>query len=938
VDQQHSRRVKELFDNLRERPAHERARVLESLGSDPASAALRADVELLLNALAEAGEFLESPTGGGGSAAEEVPASGHEDGPDGDPGLGESGSQVGPYTLLRQLGEGGFGVVYLAQQEHPIRRRVAIKIIKLGLETNQVIARFEQERQALAMMDHPHIARVLDVGSTPAGRPYFAMELVHGEPITTFCDKKRMSIPERLQLFAKVCHAVQHAHQKGIIHRDLKPSNVLVTVGDGDTPIPKVIDFGIAKATQARLTEKTLFTDFRQMIGTPAYMSPEQAGMGAAGELDIDTRSDVYALGALLYELLTGVTPFDAQRLRSAAFGELQRIIREDDPPRPSTRVSTEATIADIAARRQIDPKRLGLLVRGELDWVVMRCLEKDRTRRYATADDLADDLDRYLKQEALEAGPPTRAYRVRKFIRRNKIGVGAGSLLAGAVLLGAGGTTAGLLQAQRANTRLVTTNIELDRSLAETIRSRDAEVQQRQLAEAEATRAALAEAEAESRSLELEQVAEFQAAQLSQIDVMLMGTRLRASIIEKKQAALAGTGLEAQEIEEAVQALDRSLRDINFTNVALETLDENIFEQALKVIDEKFESQPRISAFLVQTIASTLRDLGMLHRAIEPQTRALEIHRRTLGDDHPSTLSSINNMGALLLAQGRYAEVEPYYRQSLEGARRTLGDDHPNTLISINNMGNLLLNLGKWAEAEVYFREALEGQRRTLGDEHPGTLNSINLMGGLLSSQGRNTEAEPFIRQALDARRRTLGDEHPGTLKSIHGMGLVLEGQGKHAEAEPYFREAMEGYRRTRGEKQASTIDLMAMLALCLIHQNTPEKAIESEGLLRQLLEIRTEALAQDHWVLANTRSMLGGALLIQGRALLSVDTAAGIAKLTEARSLLVDGYEGMSPPPASANRKAEALQRVIELFDTLHIAEPDQGHDAQAEAWRGR
>jgi eukaryotic-like serine/threonine-protein kinase len=418
----------------------------------------------------------------------------------------------------------------------------------------------------------------------------------------------------------------------------------------------------------------------------------------------------------------------------------------------------------------------------------------------------------------------------------------------------------------------------------------------------------------------------------------MLMGTRLRASIIEKKQAALAGTGLEAQEIEEAVQALDRSLRDINFTNVALETLDENIFEQALKVIDEKFESQPRISAFLVQTIASTLRDLGMLHRAIEPQTRALEIHRRTLGDDHPSTLSSINNMGALLLAQGRYAEVEPYYRQSLEGARRTLGDDHPSTLISINNMGNLLLNLGKWAEAEVYFREALEGQRRTLGDEHPGTLNSINLMGGLLSSQGRNTEAEPFIRQALDARRRTLGDEHPGTLKSIHGMGLVLEGQGKHAEAEPYFREAMEGYRRTRGEKQASTIDLMAMLALCLIHQNTPEKAIESEGLLRQLLEIRTEALAQDHWVLANTRSMLGGALLIQGRALLSVDTAAGIAKLTEARSLLVDGYEGMSPPPASANRKAEALQRVIELFDTLHIAEPDQGHDAQAEAWRGR
>ena len=311
--------------------------------------------------------------------------------------------------------------MYLAQQEHPIRRRVALKVIKLGMDTRQVIARFEQERQALAIMDHPCIAKVLDAGSTSSGRPYFVMELVPGVPITQFCDEHRLDVRARLELFARVCDAVQHAHHKGIIHRDLKPSNILVALTDGDRPSPKVIDFGIAKATQARLAEQTLFTECRQLIGTPEYMSPEQAGMDTAAVYDIDTRSDVYSLGVLLYELLTGVTPFDPRRLRAAAYDELRRVIREVDPPRPSTRLSTLETLAEVAARRHMEPLRLRESIRGELDWIVMRCLEKDRVRRYASAADLARDVGRHLNHEVLDAGPPSSAYKVRKFVQRHR-------------------------------------------------------------------------------------------------------------------------------------------------------------------------------------------------------------------------------------------------------------------------------------------------------------------------------------------------------------------------------------------------------------------------------------------------------------------------------------------------------------------------------------
>src|SRR5215510_13948919 len=328
-----------------------------------------------------------------------------------------TGMKIGRYRLLQQIGEGGFGVVFMAEQQEPVQRKVALKIIKAGMDTREVIARFEAERQALALMDHPNIAQVLDGGATTSGRPYFVMELVRGIPITDYCDQANLGTRERLELFIKVCRAIQHAHQKGVIHRDLKPGNVLVTLHDGE-PIPKVIDFGVAKALGQKLTEKTLFTRFEQMIGTPAYMSPEQAALGG---LDIDTRSDIYSLGVLLYELLTGVTPLDEETLRQGALDEIRRMIRETDPPKPSTRLLTlGGRLAEVAKRRHAEPSALSHLIRGDLDWITMKALEKDRLRRYETVNGLAVDIERHLQNEPIAARPPSKFYRAHRWIRRN--------------------------------------------------------------------------------------------------------------------------------------------------------------------------------------------------------------------------------------------------------------------------------------------------------------------------------------------------------------------------------------------------------------------------------------------------------------------------------------------------------------------------------------
>jgi serine/threonine protein kinase/tetratricopeptide (TPR) repeat protein len=388
------------------------------------NAVLRAAVEALLRANVGASGFMERPARAALATADEPQVS------------ERPGTVIGPYKLLEQIGEGGFGVVFMAEQQRPVRRKVALKVLKPGMDTRQVVGHFEAERQALAMMDHTNIAKVLDAGATATGRPYFVMELVRGVPITAFCDDNRLALPERLQLFVHVCQAVQHAHQKGIIHRDLKPSNVLVTLYDG-TPVVKVIDFGIAKALgQERLTDKTLFTGFAQMMGTPLYMSPEQAQLSGR---DVDTRTDIYGLGVLLYELLTGTTPFEKERLKEASYEEIRRIIREEEPAKPSTRISTLGqAAATVSVNRKSEPRRLSQLFRGELDWIVMKALEKDRNRRYDTASSFAADVQRYLHDEPVLACPPSAGYRLRKFARKHRLPLGVGLVCVLAALLAA--------------------------------------------------------------------------------------------------------------------------------------------------------------------------------------------------------------------------------------------------------------------------------------------------------------------------------------------------------------------------------------------------------------------------------------------------------------------------------------------------------------------
>jgi eukaryotic-like serine/threonine-protein kinase len=417
-------------------------------GACAADAALRAEVESLLEASARLGSFLASP----------VPAAHLVATVDEQPVAERPGTVIGSYKLLEQIGEGGFGVVFMAEQQQPVRRKVALKVLKPGMDTRQVVARFEAERQALALMDHPNIAKVFDGGQTAAGRPYFVMELVKGVPITEFCDQNHMTPRQRLELFVPVCQAVQHAHQKGIIHRDLKPSNVLVTVHD-TTPVVKVIDFGVAKALGQELTEKTVFTGFAQMIGTPLYMSPEQAGQSG---LDVDTRSDIYSLGVLLYELLTGATPFDKERLRTAAYEEIRRIIREEEPSKPSAKLSTAGGLPKLAANRGTEPKRLTALVRGELDWIVMMALEKDRNRRYETASAFAADVQRYLHDEPVLACPPSASYRLRKFARRNRAALVTASVVVMALLVG---TAVALWQAVRATSAMTAAVAEKQRA-----------------------------------------------------------------------------------------------------------------------------------------------------------------------------------------------------------------------------------------------------------------------------------------------------------------------------------------------------------------------------------------------------------------------------------------------------------------------------------------
>lgn len=871
------------------------------------------------------------------------------------------GMLIGRYKLLQQIGEGGFGSIWMAEQREPVKRRVAMKIIKLGMDTKQVIARFEAERQALALMEHPNIARVLDAGSAASGRPYFVMELVRGVPILSYCNTERVDTPGRLELFIQVCNAIQHAHHKGIIHRDVKPSNVLVTMHDG-VPTPKVIDFGIAKATNAELTEHTLFTEHRQIIGTPAYMSPEQAEMSA---LDIDTRTDIYALGVLLYELLTGVTPFDARDLMRVGYVEMMRTIREQEPPRPSTRVRALGDSAVRNARdRRADPKKLGMILRGDLDWIILKCLEKDRTRRYDTAHALATDVRRYLDGKAVVAAPPSAAYRLRKFVRRNRGSVLTGAMVIVLLAVGAAGTTTGLVTAVRANRVLAATlaEAEAQRALAEANERRASEEAAR--AEQEAERARLAEADAAKRAVESEQMLGFLISQYSAIDLDELGRELRSDLLSDAHAAMERTGDPEAEVAARLAGFEAVLASVNPTNFAVRTRDRIIFERAIRSLDEQLKDQPLARARLLETLASALFDLGQYERAAGPRAEALRIRRELLGDDHPDTLLSINNTGLLLRVQGHYDEAERYILEALEGNRRVFGEDHQKTLVTMGNYGALLRNKGKNEEAEDVWRRTLEAQRRALGNYHADTLITLNSLGLLLTQiPGRVDEGEAHLRESVNGHRALYGAAHVNTQAANNNLGALLLRKGRAAEAVPFFQEALEGMQRSLGDEHPNTLTMMNNVGAVLRDLG---RFSEAEALWRTSLTLRRKALGDDHpdtlrslsnmcWVLRDLGALeeserFGAEAVLRGKSvhgsayfdvgvflLQHGRTLAALRRYPDAERELLEGHAIILDQRGPRfGRTRDAATALAELYEAWDATDPNNGYAQRAAQWR--
>lgn len=852
------------------------------------------------------------------------------------------GAVIGPYKLREQIGEGGFGLVYVAEQQQPVRRKVALKIVKPGLETREVIARFEAERQALALMDHPNIARVFDAGVSDSGRPYFVMELVRGLPINEYCDQHQFTTGERLELFISVCQAIQHAHQKGIIHRDLKPSNLLVERHD-DRSVVKVIDFGVAKALKGQISEHSVYTRFAQIVGTPLYMSPEQAEMSGQ---DVDTRSDIYSLGVLLYELLTGTTPFDKERLRTVGFDELRRIIREEDPPKPSTRISTLGQAATtVSANRRSDPRRLGRSIRGELDWIAMKALEKDRARRYETAADLARDVQRYLRDEPVEASPPSRLYCLRKFLRRNRGPALAATLISLALVGGIVGTTWGMIRAEGA---------------------RDAEAQRAESEARERLRAEGAEAEAKRNEREARST-----------------THLANEMVMFLKRDLLGTAVGSRE------PFEKYPPNPNLT--VREALD-----RAAASVGERFKGQRHVEAGIRMTIGEAYRRLGEHEKAINELRRTAELRRQYRGADHLETLEALHKLAQAVNDAGRAAEAIKLYEQVRDGQIKQLGPEHDQTLTTLTSLAIAYRDDRRTPEALALFKHVLDIRTRTLDPDDPRTLSTRHNIATMAMDAGDLAEAIAQFKQILDARERVNGREHPNnlptlnnlavaywktkqldksipvferlvlinqkywgethldTISSMANLGVNYRDAGRLDEALPRLKGAYEkarthprlhwiggelliAYARAGKAEEVKTLagefvasarkvspiaspqlaDALARSGYALVNV---EAWAEAESLLRECLAIRQNKAADD-WRTFNTQSMLGQALL-------------GLGKFADAEPLLLVGYQGMKQRAVKvpADRRvliSEALKHLAELYENW-------GKPAEAARWR--